>query len=113
MTSLSMRGLSCWSTTPAFVMPACGQTVSCTPTSVRRGQGALDSRPPLPSSPTSQGREEGRKSHVWPQTPGVGLMCRPMGSDGGLFPTGLADDYIPISAALSSLGTQEINQLKT
>ncbi|XP_019500812.1 PREDICTED: sorting nexin-32 isoform X6 [Hipposideros armiger] len=25
----------------------------------------------------------------------------------------LADDYIPISAALSSLGTQEINQLKT
>ncbi|KAB0407495.1 hypothetical protein E2I00_007669, partial [Balaenoptera physalus] len=26
---------------------------------------------------------------------------------------GLADDYIPISAALSSLGTQEVNQLKT
>lgn len=27
--------------------------------------------------------------------------------------TGLADDYIPISAALSSLGTQEVKQLKT
>lgn len=27
-------------------------------------------------------------------------------------PAGLADDYIPISAALSSLGTQEVNQLK-
>eukprot|EP00069_Balaena_mysticetus_P016824 bmy_10235T0 len=31
----------------------------------------------------------------------------------GSSPTGLADDYIPISAALSSLGTQEVNQLKT
>lgn len=31
----------------------------------------------------------------------------------GSSPTGLADDYIPISAALNSLGTQEVNQLKT
>ena len=30
MTSLSMRGPSCWSTTPASKMPVCGQTKSCT-----------------------------------------------------------------------------------
>lgn len=39
---------------------------------------------------------------------GWGLTCRPMGSDGELYPTGLADNYIPISVALSSLGTQEV-----
>lgn len=80
---------------------ACGQTVSYTPTSVHRAQGALDSLPRLPSSPPSHGS---RKSHVWR------LMCRPVGSDGGLFPTGLADDYFPISSALSSLGTNTGNQ---
>lgn len=40
----------------------------------------------------------------------VGLSTQ-MDSD-SCSPTGLADDYIPISAALSSLGTQEVNQLK-
>lgn len=56
MTSLSLRGLSCWSTTPASRMPACRQTLSCTPTRVRRAQGALDSLPRLPSSPPPHGR---------------------------------------------------------
>lgn len=52
MTSLSMRGPSCWSTTPGSGMPACGQTVSCSPTSVCRAQGILGSPPPLPGIPT-------------------------------------------------------------
>lgn len=107
MTSLSLRGLPCWSTTPARI-PTCGQTVSCTPTSVRRAQGALDSLPYLPSSPPSPGRAgnpvSGHKHQGWR------LMCRPVGSDGGLFPTGLADDYFPISSALSSLGRNTGNQ---
>lgn len=53
MTSLSMRGPSCWSTTPASGTPACGQTVSCTPTSVCRAQGALGSLSLLLGIPTS------------------------------------------------------------
>ena len=31
----------------------------------------------------------------------------------GSIPASLADDYMPISAALSSLGSQEVNQLKS
>lgn len=108
MTSLSLRGLPCWSTTPTSRIPTCGQAVWCTPTSVRRAQGALDSLPLLPSSLPSHWRAgnpaSGHKHQEWR------LMCRPVGSDGGLFPTGLADDYFPISSALSSLGRNTGNQ---
>lgn len=31
----------------------------------------------------------------------------------GSIPESLADDYMPISAALSSLGSQEVNELKS
>lgn len=44
---------------------------------------------------------QGHKHQGW------GLMCRPRDSNGRL-----ADYYIPISAAPSSLGAQELNQLK-
>lgn len=78
MSSLSMRGPSCWSTTPASGTPACGQTVSCTLTSVRRALGPLDSTPPLPRGPTPQGRER-KMPCPWPQIPAVGLMCKARG----------------------------------
>lgn len=73
-----------------------------------QAQGALDSLPYLPSSPPSPGRAGNPASGYKHQ--GWRLMCRPVGSDGGLFPTGLADDYFPISSALSSLGRNTGNQ---
>lgn len=63
MTSLSMRGPSYWNTTAASGTPACGQTVSCTPTSVRRAQGTLGSLP-LPQHSYSLQAEECRKCPV-------------------------------------------------
>ncbi|KAF5928158.1 hypothetical protein HPG69_018395 [Diceros bicornis minor] len=58
-----------------------------------------DSLLPLPSGPTPQGGEK-RAGNA---------LCLSMATN----TRGLADDYIPMSAALSSLGTQEVNQLKT
>lgn len=76
MTSLSMRGPSCWSITPVSEMPACGPTASCVPTSVRKVQGVLDPTAPLPSGSTPWGREESRACLVclWPQAPGLDVQ---------------------------------------
>lgn len=78
MTSSSMRGPSCWSTTPASGTPAFGQTESCTLTSVRRAPGALDS-PQWPYSPGERREQEMPCVCPWPQTPGVGLDVQTKG----------------------------------
>lgn len=108
MTSLSMRGPSCWSTTPAAGTPVCGQTWSCTHECTQNPWAPCSS----PQWHTPQ--EEISGVCLWPQTPGWGAEAGDQGgSDGGLYPSKPGRYYMPISAALSSLGSQEVNQLKS